>query len=640
MSDRPVRVRIGPSPTGEPHVGTAYIALFNLAFAKKHGGKFILRVEDTDQDRSKPEWEKQIMQGLQWLGLQWDEGPDVGGPFGPYRQSERQAIYAQHAQKLLAAGHAYRCFATPEETAKARAQVEAAKGDRAEVSRIHRDLDEATVQKYLDEGRTYVIRMKVPLGSPIIFQDRRRGEITIDAGQVDDQILLKSDGFPTYHLANVVDDHLMEITHVIRAEEWISSTPKHVLLYKMFGWTAPVFMHMPLLRNPDKSKISKRKNPVSIMDYQQRGFLPDALLNYLGKLGFTMPLEQDMFSFDDFVEAMDFDRIQLGGPVFDLEKLTWLNGKYLRENLDEAQMVQHLRARVFSDDYLKMVVPLFKERIDVAEQLMDQARYFFVGDIDVDTKAMLPKKQTFKGLRETLEKYAADVDAQVDFSPEAVEAMSRAFCERESVLVKDLFMALRIAVTGSNASPPLFDVMHVLGRALVRRRIRGAMAQLKVAADQARKASQAAPKAGAPSKKQKKAAGHGLETVQGITPEYAIALTKAGLNGSNDLLTQAATAEGRKTVADAAGLDAKLILTWAHRADLMRIKGLMGEDTALLNAAGVTSMAALAEQEAEALVLQLTKVHAELNIDKKVPHPRGVQMWIERAKTMGARVQD
>lgn len=640
MSDRPVRVRIGPSPTGEPHVGTAYIALFNLAFAQKHGGKFVLRVEDTDQDRSKPEWEKQIMQGLQWLGLQWDEGPDVGGPYGPYRQSERQPIYVEHAEKLLAAGHAYRCFATTEETAKARAEIDAAKGDRADASRIHRELDEGTAQKYLDEGRPYVIRMKVPLGKTIKVTDRLRGEVEFDARQVDDQILLKSDGFPTYHLANVVDDHLMEISHVIRAEEWISSTPKHVLLYKMFGWTAPVFVHMPLLRNTDKSKISKRKNPVSIMDYQQRGFLPDAVLNYLGKLGFTMPGDLDMFSFADFVEAIDFDRIQLGGPVFDVEKLTWLNGKYLRENLDEAQMVQHLRERVFSDDYLKKVVPLFKERIDVAEQLMDQARYFFVGDISIDTKAMLPKKQTYKGLRETLEKYAADIDAQVDFSAEALEGMSRVFCERESVLVKDLFMALRITVTGSNASPPLFDVMHVLGRALVRRRIRGAMAQLKVAADQARKASQAAPKDGnAPSKKQKKAAGHGLETVQGITPESAAALTKAGLSGSDDLLTRAATADSRKSLAEAAGLDPALILTWAHQADLMRIKGLMGEYAELLHAAGVT-MNVLGGQEAEALAVRLTEVHAEKGMQKKVPPPKVIQMWIDRAKVLGARVQD
>ncbi len=646
MSDRPVRVRIGPSPTGEPHVGTAYIALFNLAFAKKHGGKFILRVEDTDQDRSKPEWEAQIMEGLQWLDLQWDEGPDVGGPFGPYRQSERQDIYVQHANQLLQAGHAYRCFATTEELVARRAEIEAAKGDRSTASRLHRDLDAETAQRYLDEGRPYVIRMKAPLTGTITVKDRLRGEVQFEATQVDDQILLKSDGFPTYHLANVVDDHLMQISHVIRAEEWISSTPKHVLLYDMFGWDKPEFVHMPLLRNKDKSKISKRKNPVSIMDYQRRGFLPKAVLNYLGTLGFTMPEDQDVFELEAFVQAMDFDRIQLGGPVFDLEKLTWMNGKYLREKLNEAEMVQHLRTRVFSDAYLAKIVPLFKERIDVAEQLIDQASYFFVGDIHQDAQAMLPKKQTYKGLREALEKYAARIDAQVDFSPTALEALSREFCEAEGLKAKDLFMALRVVVTGRNASPPLFDVMSVLGRAMVRRRLRGALGVLKVAADTARKQAQAEAKAGAAAqpgeatkKKPKKGAGYGVETVEGIGEVHAATLAGAEVRTTEDLLTRAGTAKGRAELANGTGLSEKLILKWANMADLMRIKGVAGEYAELLEAAGVDTIRELAQRNPENLAETLQKVHADKGLTKKVPHPKGIQMWIERAKVLTPRIE-
>jgi glutamyl-tRNA synthetase len=312
-SDRPVRVRIAPSPTGDPHVGTAYIGLFNRVFSRKHGGKFVLRIEDTDRARSSRESEQAIFDSLRWCGLEWDEGPDVGGAYGPYRQSERSEIYRKHADELLAKGEAYHCFATADELAEMRATARE-QGRQTSYDRRYRALDPDETKRRLDAGESHVVRLKMPLDGVTVVSDGLRGDIDFENTQIDDQVLLKSDGMPTYHLANVVDDHLMEITHVIRAEEWISSTPKHVQLYKAFGWEPPTFIHMPLLRNPDKSKLSKRKNPTSIMYYERMGFLPEALLNYLGMMAFSMPDGREKFSLDEMVEAFDFDRV---GQFFD-----------------------------------------------------------------------------------------------------------------------------------------------------------------------------------------------------------------------------------------------------------------------------------------------------------------------------------
>ena len=487
---RSVRVRIGPSPTGEPHVGTGYIALFNLAFARQNDGQFILRVEDTDQARSKPEWERQIMAGLKWLGLEWDEGPDVGGPHGPYRQSERLDIYKPYVDQLLEAGHAYRCFMTDEELAELRAQQPAPKG----YERKHRDLPAETVDKWLAEGKSHVVRMKVPRPGSTTVNDRLRDPIVIDHEQVDDQVLQKSDGFPTYHLANVVDDHLMGITHVIRGEEWIPSTPKHILLYEMFGWEQPEFIHMPLLLNKDGSKLSKRKSPVSILDYQQRGYLPQAVLNYLALLGMTMPDEREVFTFAELKDALAWDRINVKGSKFDVDKLTWLNGKYLREIEDDETFVRALREMVFSEERLRAMVPLFKERVDKFEDFIPNSAYFFSGDVELDPILLKPKKQSYKETKEVLEKLVERVETQADFSPEALEATTRAFADDVEWKSRDLFMPIRVALTGRKASPGLFEVMSVLGRALVRRRLRNAVEVLKHAAQQEQRAAQKAAK--------------------------------------------------------------------------------------------------------------------------------------------------
>src|ERR1700677_1267419 len=329
----PVRVRIAPSPTGDPHVGTAYIGLINYLFARQRNGKFVLRIEDTDRARFVATSEQEIFNSLRWLGLTWDEGPDVGGPYGPYRQSERTEIYREHAELLLANGTAYRAFENPEELEALRQRQIAAKLP-PRYDGAHRDLTQAQIDAYLAEGHPYVVRMKVPQHTSTTFRDELRGNITFDHNNVDDQVLMKSDGFPTSHLPNEVDDPLMGLSDVIRAEEWISSPPKHVLLYKAFGWQLPRFWHMPLLRNLDKSKISKRKNPVSLVYYRQAGFLPEAVINFLGLMGGGMPAEinnaTEKVTLDEMIQHFDIKNIRLGGPVFDLTKLRWLNGEYLR----------------------------------------------------------------------------------------------------------------------------------------------------------------------------------------------------------------------------------------------------------------------------------------------------------------------
>src|SRR5580698_8761269 len=404
--EAPVRVRIAPSPTGDPHVGTAYIGLLNYIYARQRNGKFVLRIEDTDRTRFVATSEQEIFNSLRWLGLTWDEGPDVGGPYGPYRQSERTEIYRKHAEILLANGSAYRCFCTAEELEASRKQQMAAKLP-PRYAGTCRALSAAQIDENIAAGKPFVIRMKVPTEGSTTFTDELRGDITFDHFNVDDQVLMKSDGFPTYHLANVVDDHLMHITDVIRAEEWISSTPKHVLLYKAFGWELPRFWHMPLLRNVDKSKISKRKNPVSLIYYRDSGYLPQALINFLGLMGGGMaqPTEQeivskglntkegDIFSVAEMVEKFDFQRISLGGPVFDLVKLKWLNGEYIRK-LSPDDFFTALRSTIFSDSYIKSVAALVQERIETLGAFGDMTSFLFTDDVMPTEAVWLPKKRT------------------------------------------------------------------------------------------------------------------------------------------------------------------------------------------------------------------------------------------------------
>jgi len=478
ISEAPVRVRIAPSPTGDPHVGTAYIGLINYIYARQRSGKFVLRIEDTDRARFVATSEQEIFNSLRWLGLTWDEGPDVGGPFGPYRQSERTEIYREHCDILLANGTAYRCFCTAEELEAARKQQMAAKLP-PRYTGTCRHLTPETIQANLAAGKPFVVRMSVPphagdATTSTTFRDELRGDITFEHSNVDDQVLMKSDGFPTYHLANVVDDHLMQITDVIRAEEWISSTPKHVLLYKAFGWQQPRFWHMPLLRNLDKSKISKRKNPVSLIYYRQAGFLPEAVINFLGLMGGGMPDSTgpiaEKFTLEEMIQHFDVKNIRLGGPVFDLTKLKWLNGEYLRALSPDA-FYTALRSTVLSDSYLSQIASLVQTRIETLGQFGDLTHFFFADDILPTAEVFVPKKRT---LEETLA-FATEqltVLEATDWTTTALEPALKNLGEAHTWSVKENFMLLRAIITGSTMSPPLLESMVVFGKARSLDRVR------------------------------------------------------------------------------------------------------------------------------------------------------------------------
>lgn len=468
--DRPVKLRIAPSPTGDPHVGTAYIALFNLAFAKQRGGKFIVRIEDTDRARSTRESEAAIFDALRWLGISWDEGPDVGGPHAPYRQSERLDIYRQHIDLLLASGRAYWCTCTSE---------------RLDGLRKEQEKSKASVRGYdglcREAGHTSgaVVRLKVPKGvEERVFRDTLRAE-PVKFGHVDDQVLMKGDGFPTYHLANVVDDHLMEITHVMRGEEWLSSTPKHVILYESFGWQAPEFAHLPLLRNADKSKVSKRKNPVSLSWFRESGFLPEAMINFLGMMAFTFEDGREMFSLAEFIENFKIERVVLGGPVFDLKKLTHFQAKYLREKKSDVELVQYLKDRLFSDAFLEKVVKLTKDRFDKSEDFIDLTSYFFAGSVSFDVKEIVLKGKTPKESAEIFEELVEKIDVLFDWTAPNITALLETFSAAKELGAKDLYGPLRWMTTGKKGSPPIPDVMAILGRERVRTRIRAIFDSLK-----------------------------------------------------------------------------------------------------------------------------------------------------------------
>ena len=472
--DMTVRTRIAPSPTGDPHVGTAYIALFNLAFARQQGGEFILRIEDTDQARSTAESEQMILDSLRWLGLEWDEGPDVGGPHGPYRQSERSAIYAEHTQQLLDNGHAFRCFCSAERLDGLRKEQMANKQQLGYDGHcLH--LSQEEVQQRLENGEPHVVRMKVPREGSCKFNDMLRGEIEIDWAQVDMQVLMKADGLPTYHLANVVDDHLMQITHVLRGEEWINSAPKHQLLYEYFGWEMPQLCHMPLLRNPDKSKLSKRKNPTSILYYQRMGFMAEALLNYLGRMGWSMPDEREQFSRQEMFDAFDIQRVSLGGPVFDTEKLRWLNGLWVRESLDSEAFAERFKQWALNADYLMPIIPLIQPRVETFSDVVPLAGFFMSGMLDLEAEAFAHKSLDEEQVRKVLQYALWDLEALRSWEKDAIFQTLNALSKAMGLKIRDLLAPLFVAVSGSAASVSVIESMALLGPDLSRARIRHAL---------------------------------------------------------------------------------------------------------------------------------------------------------------------
>lgn len=473
-----VRVRIAPSPTGDPHVGTAYMALFNLIFARHHQGKFILRIEDTDQTRSRPEYEQSIYTALHWCGIQWDEGPDVGGDYGPYRQSERFPIYKDYAHRLLHAGKAYECFCTSEELDEMR-EIAAKQGGRQGYDRRCRNLSPQEVKQKKDAGLSAVIRLKMPLTGECCYEDAIKGRITFPWADVDDQVLLKSDGFPTYHLANVVDDHLMEITHVIRGDEWMSSTPKHVYLYEAFEWQAPTFMHMPLLLGKDGKKLSKRKNPTSIFFYRDSGYLPEAFMNFLTLMGYSMTGDREVYPLDDIVKEFDAKRIGVSGAVFDVQKLDWINQQYLINSIPQDKLWNRLKEWSFSDAFMEKLMPLCHTRIKTFGDFMDLCDFFFINHL-----RYTPQLFEVKGLNAEQCCYLMQgmiwlMDEQENWGGVGVNQASRTVAEIFGVNHKKAVMPLLFgSLMGKGQGLPLFDSAEILGKDRVRARLLNAMAFL------------------------------------------------------------------------------------------------------------------------------------------------------------------
>ncbi|MFM8354759.1 MAG: glutamate--tRNA ligase, partial [Gammaproteobacteria bacterium] len=456
-----VRTRIAPSPTGDPHLGTAYMALFNWVFARSRGGEFVVRIEDTDQARSTPESERAILDALRWLGLTWHEGPDVGGPHGPYRQSARKQIYQQHAQQLVRDGHAFHCFCSAETLDAMRArQREAGENPRYDGTCLRRSVDD--VRARLGRAEPHVIRMKVPDEGTSAFDDVLRGRIEIPWSQIDMQVLVKHDGFPTYHLAVVVDDHLMQITHILRGEEWINSTPKHQLLYQYFGWQMPVMCHLPLLRNPDQSKLSKRKNPTSINYYQRIGILPEALLNYLGLMGWSMQDERDIFSPEEMANDFVLDKVHLGGPVFDQAKLSWLNGQYLRALTPDAFM-DRVQAWALNRANLATLVPLLQPRTERLADLLPQADYLLGDRRSLVLADFTHPKVDLELCGQILDHVSRELDTLRHWQRDQLFEICQSLANHMGLKIREFLFPLFIALSGRAVALPLFDSMVVLG---------------------------------------------------------------------------------------------------------------------------------------------------------------------------------
>jgi glutamyl-tRNA synthetase len=479
MTTSNVRVRIAPSPTGEPHVGTAYIALFNYLFAKKHGGDFILRIEDTDATRSTPEFEQKVLDALKWCGLEWKEGPDVGGPYGPYRQSDRKHIYGEYVERIVSAGHGFRCFCTPERLEEMRAAQRAA-GQQPKYDGRCLNLTAEEVTSRMAAGEPSVVRMKIPTEGACEFHDGVYGDVSIPWDSVDMQVLLKADGMPTYHMANVVDDHLMKITHVARGEEWLASVPKHILLYRYLGLEPPVFMHLSLMRNADKSKLSKRRNPTSISYYSALGYMPEALMNFLGLFFIQIAEGDELMTMEQLAEKFDPESLNKAGAIFDIQKLDWLNGRWLREGISTEEFIGRVLTWAQENDRFMAGMKLAQSRVEKLSDLPGLTDFLLKGDLGLTAADFAKiKKVPLADVLTILETAQTDLDKIFEWNQEAIEAELRAIAERMDKKLRDVLAPLFIAVSGSSRSLPLFDSMAILGRSVVRQRLKQAAVAVK-----------------------------------------------------------------------------------------------------------------------------------------------------------------
>ncbi len=476
ISDKTIVTRIAPSPTGDPHVGTAYVGLFNYVFAKQQKGKFILRIEDTDRERYSPESEKLILESMHWLGLEPDESPEVSGQNPPYRQSERLEVYKKYAEMLFNKGILYASFMTSEELKALREEQRRKKAPFIGYDGSERDIPLEEAKARIEKGESYVLRLRTPEAGQTSYKDELRGVINTPNNEIRDGVMIKQDGYPTYHFANVVDDHLMKVTHVIRGEDWQTSTPIHTLLYEAFGWEKPKFIHLPLLRNPDKSKskISKRKVDTSVESYRKQGILPEALLNFLGNMGWSMPTGEEFFSLQDMINHFDYKRISLGGPVFDFKKLRYVNAHYLREVLSLEELAERVKpflieARLSWDDedYLLDVLDIMRERAETLSDFSNKASYFFKEDFSFEEEAKKKLKggQVYLG---SLERQFALLDS---YDYDSIDDVIRNYVKSRSVKMGEVMQPLRAALTGTTSSPDLIDVISILGRSRVLGRI-------------------------------------------------------------------------------------------------------------------------------------------------------------------------
>ncbi len=464
MAEPYVRTRIAPSPTGEEmHIGNLYTALINFVWARKNQGKFIVRIEDTDRTRYVQGSEQRLLQNLKDYGLDYDEGPDIGGDYGPYTQSERLDLYKKYALQLVEQGSAYFCFCSQQRLAELRQQQRKQKIIPPKYDRYClRQYSKEQALSLYQQGKPAVVRLKIPQNQSIEFIDEIRGKISFDSNLIDDQVLLKSDGFPTYHLAVVVDDHLMKINYVIRAEEWISSTPKQILLYKAFGWQLPKFVHLPVLRNPDRSKLSKRKNPVWVSWYLKEGFLPEAVLNYLALMGFSHPEGKEIFSLQELIKVFDIARINPVGPVFDLVKLEWLNGEYIRAMTDpelKEKIIQYYNRffnKQLDKDLVAKTVPLIKERIKKLSDYWFYCRFFWERPISYQLN-LQPHQELLARIIEVLSTLS-------NWTADEIGSLMVNLAKKQGIVTGKFFMVLRVAITGQKITPPLNESMEILGK--------------------------------------------------------------------------------------------------------------------------------------------------------------------------------
>ncbi len=498
-ASRPVRVRIAPSPTGPFHAGSARTALYNWLFARHYGGVFIVRIEDTDRTRYRPEAEADILEGLRWLGLQWDEGPQVGGPHGPYVQSQRAEMHRHYAYQLVTDGHAYKCFCTPERLEQLRRRQKA-RGETVGYDRHCRDLSADEVAARERAGLPYVIRLKMPVSGTTVVSDRIRGDIHFENALLEDAVLLKSDGFPTYHLANVVDDHLMEVSHIMRGDEWVPSTPMHVVLYGAFGWELPVFAHLPIILSPTgRGKMSKRRitgadgkvYPVMVREFRQAGYLPEAMINGLARTGWAYDDHTELFTRQELVEKFTLEAVSSAPAAFSYDRLLWLNGVYIRQLaaddlagrclpfLQEAGLVSSPPTPA-EEERLRRVVPLLRERIHTLRDIIEVGAYFFSREVSYPEPALLiGKNLDAAATRQGLDQARQRLAALPTWDEATMEPALRALAAELGWKAGQLFMPIRVAVTGQTTSPGLFETLYALGRDLSLERLDRAVSTLE-----------------------------------------------------------------------------------------------------------------------------------------------------------------